>query len=84
LSLERDHVLLIPGFFDDALRVSEPVAVAHIDADWHDSVMKCLRRIGPDLVAGGRFVTDDYHSYSGCRLSISFLLTIRPVPAREA
>ncbi len=78
LSLERDHVLLIPGFFDDTLRVTEPVAVAHIDADWHDSVMTCLRRIGPHLAPGGRFVIDDYYSYSGCRQAVDRFLANSP------
>ena len=78
LSLERDHVSLIPGFFDDTLRVSEPVAVAHIDADWHDSVMTCLRRIGPHLVPGGRLVIDDYYSYSGCRQAVDRFLADNP------
>jgi hypothetical protein len=78
LSLERDHVSLIPGFFDDTLRISEPVAVAHIDADWHDSVMTCLRRIGPHLVPGGRLVIDDYYSYSGCRQAVDRFLADNP------
>jgi O-methyltransferase len=78
VSLERDHVSLIAGFFDDTLRVSEPVAVAHIDADWYDSVMTCLRRIGPYLAPGGRFVIDDYYSYSGCRHAVDQYLADNP------
>jgi hypothetical protein len=29
------------------LKPVEPVAHAHIDCDWHDSVMVCLERVGP-------------------------------------
>ncbi len=78
LNFERDHVSLIPGGFDDTLHVSEPVAVAHIDADWHDSVMICLRRIGPHLALGGRFIIDDYYSYSGCRHAVDRYLADNP------
>lgn len=66
----RDHVCLCPGLFEDTLRIDEPVALAHIDCDWYESVMLCLERITPHLVAGGALVIDDYRDWSGCKRAV--------------
>ena len=34
------------GYFEDTRDLDEPVALAHIDCDWHDPVAFCLERIG--------------------------------------
>ena len=60
-------VTLVPGFFEETLHLDEPVALAHVDCDWYDSVRVSLERIVPHLVTGGRVVVDDYWTYSGCR-----------------
>ncbi len=69
-----DDVTLVPGFFEDTLRLDEPVALAHIDCDWYDSVTVSLERIAPHLVRGGRMVIDDYWTYSGCRDAVDDFL----------
>jgi len=63
----QQDVQLVPGFFADSLQPTGPVSIAHIDADWYDSVMTCFERIAPVLSVGGRFVLDDYDQWSGCR-----------------
>ena len=68
--LERHRVQLIQGLFEETLKIDSPVAVAHLDCDWYESVMTCLRAIEPHLVPGGRFVIDDYYYYSGCRRAV--------------
>jgi asparagine synthase (glutamine-hydrolysing) len=67
---ERHHVRLIEGLFENTLRVDGPVAFAHIDGDWYDSVSCCLARIGPWLMPGGVLVIDDYDAWSGCRRAV--------------
>ena len=67
LPLEANNIHLVKGFFEDTLSVNEPVAFAHLDGDWYESVMTCLRRIEPHLVRGGVLVIDDYDDWSGCR-----------------
>lgn len=47
-----------------------PIAVAHLDCDWYESLMTCLREIEPQLVVGGRFVIDDYYNWSGCTRAV--------------
>jgi asparagine synthase (glutamine-hydrolysing) len=74
VELERDRVALVPGLFQDTMAIDEPVAFAHIDCDWYDSVRTCIDRIGPRLAAGGMMVFDDYGSYSGCRRAVDELL----------
>ncbi|MFD3162637.1 TylF/MycF/NovP-related O-methyltransferase [Herpetosiphon sp. NSE202] len=68
--IEQHHVHLVKGLYEDSLQIDQPVAFAHIDCDWYDSVMVCLERIVPHLVQGGILVIDDYTSWSGCRHAI--------------
>ena len=70
LSPEEHNVHFTQGLYGDTLHPSGPIAFAHIDCDWYDSVMTCLLRIVPLLAPGGRMVIDDYFSYSGCRAAV--------------
>ncbi len=67
---DRCHVRLIDGLFENRLRIDGPVACAHIDGDWYESVSCCLARIEPWLVRGGVLVIDDYEAWSGCRRAV--------------
>ena len=67
---ESHNVHLIKGLFEDTMTVSEPVALAHIDGDWYDSVMTCLHRIEPKLTTNGALIIDDYDAWSGCRRAV--------------
>jgi asparagine synthase (glutamine-hydrolysing) len=64
------NVHLVKGLYEDTLEVNEPVALAHLDCDWYDSVITCLERIEPRLVPGGVLVIDDYYGWSGARKAI--------------
>lgn len=68
--IEQHQVRLVKGLYEDSLQIDQPVALAHIDCDWYDSVMVCLERIVPHLVQGGILVIDDYDSWSGCRQAV--------------
>ena len=70
LDLQEDRIELVEGLFQDTLQVDGPVALAHIDADWYDSVRTCLERIEPHLSPGGVLVIDDYDHWSGCRKAV--------------
>lgn len=70
LDLEARRVELIQGLFQDTLLLEEPVALAHIDADWYESVRTCVERIEPRLSRGGVLVIDDYDHWSGCRRAV--------------
>ncbi len=67
---EGGTIRLVPGLFEDTLHPEEPVALAHIDCDWYDSVRVCIERIAPRLAPGGVIIFDDYSSYSGCRRAV--------------
>ena len=66
----ENNIHLVKGLFQDTLRVDEPVALAHIDGDWYESVRTCLQRIEPHLVRNGVLVIDDYDDWSGCRKAV--------------
>lgn len=68
--VDENSVQLVQGLFEDTLQVDQPVALAHIDCDWYQSVKVCLERIAPHVVIGGRLVIDDYFAWSGCRKAV--------------
>lgn len=70
LDPDGGNIRCIPGLFEDTLYPAGPVALAHIDCDWYDSVRVCIERIVPQLAPGGIIIFDDYSSYSGCRRAV--------------
>lgn len=75
VSEDDDRVIFHIGLFQDTLYPDGPVAFAHVDGDWYDSVKTCLDRISPFLSPGGIIVFDDYSSYSGCRKAVDEFLS---------
>jgi hypothetical protein len=75
---ESNHVEFIKGYYEDSMHIDYPVALAHLDCDWYDSVMTCLHQIEPRLVPGGRLVIDDYDQWSGCARAIDEYFDGRP------
>ncbi len=67
---QANQLHFVQGLYQDTLRPEQPVALAHIDCDWYDSVLTCLQRIEPHLVEGGVLVIDDYYDWSGCRAAV--------------
>jgi len=63
-------VEFIKGLYEDTLMVDEPVAFAHIDCDWYDSVKLCIDRLADRMSPGGIMLFDDYNSFSGCRKAV--------------
>lgn len=70
VSVEANNVHLVRGLFQETLHVNDPVALAHVDGDWFESVMTCLQRIEPHLTEDGVIVIDDYDDWSGCRKAV--------------
>jgi asparagine synthase (glutamine-hydrolysing) len=67
IDCEKQRVSLVKGLVQDTLKITQPVAFAHIDVDWYEPVKTCLRRVFPNLSAGGSIVLDDYYCWGGCR-----------------
>jgi hypothetical protein len=67
---EGGTVRCVPGLFEHTLHPGGPVAFAHIDCDWYDSVRVCIERLEGHLVPGGIITFDDYSSYAGCRAAV--------------
>lgn len=72
--LDRDHISLVQGRFEETMNIDRAVALAHLDCDWYRSVMTCLRALDPWMVSGGRFIVDDYDDWSGCRKAVDDFL----------
>lgn len=65
--IEEYNIELVKGLFEDTMELKQPIALAHIDCDWYESVMTSLHKIVPNLSVGGRIIMDDYYSWSGSR-----------------
>ncbi|HHX08708.1 MAG TPA: asparagine synthase [Chloroflexi bacterium] len=74
IDLIENHTHLIKGLFQETLIINQPVAFAHIDSDWYESVKFCLNQIMPNLQVNGRVVIDDYDHWSGCKLAVDEFL----------
>ena len=70
LKPEDNQIILNKGLFQNTLNIDEPVALAHLDCDWYDSVMVCLQQIEPHLSMGGKLIVDDYNYWSGCKKAV--------------
>lgn len=64
------NVTFVQGLYQDTMTSTAPVAFAHIDCDWYDSVQTCLGSIVPRLSPGGTIIVDDYLDWSGCRKAV--------------
>jgi hypothetical protein len=78
LNLSANSIELNPGLFENTLKPTGSIALAHIDCDWYDSVRICIDRIIPWLSPGGIMIFDDYSSYSGCRTAVDEMLNANP------
>ncbi len=70
LEPKSNAISFVRGLYEDTLHITEPVAFAHIDCDWYDSVLISLQRIEPRLVNGGTLVIDDYFVWAGTRRAV--------------
>lgn len=66
----ENEIELIEGLFEEKMVINEPVAFAHVDCDWYDSVSYCCEQIVPHLAIGAVIVFDDYFVYSGCKKAV--------------
>ena len=78
LPCEANNITLVAGLFQDTIDPAGPVALAHVDGDWYESVKVCLDRIWPALSSGGVIVVDDYDAWSGCRSAVDEFLERTP------
>jgi predicted O-methyltransferase YrrM len=74
----EENISFVRGLYQNTLRVDEPVAFAHIDCDWYDSVVTCIERIADKMSLGGLMLFDDYHSFEGCRRAVDNWLKSDP------
>jgi O-methyltransferase len=68
LSFPAERLFLHAGWFHETFpKVHVPqIALLHIDADWYDSVMLCLRTFYDAVAPTGFVVLDDYGRWEGC------------------
>jgi O-methyltransferase len=78
LDVDGTRIALHAGVFEDTLEVSRPVALAHVDCDWYESVRVCLERVGPKLSVGGYVIVDDYNDFAGCARAVDEYLVSHP------
>lgn len=82
----QDHVELVKGWFDETLPATKarlgPIALLRIDADWYDSVTRCLEELVPQVAPGGIVILDDYWAWDGCTRATHDYLSRHGLPYR--
>jgi asparagine synthase (glutamine-hydrolysing) len=71
-------VTLHQGRFEETLHPQAPVALAHVDCEWHDAVALCLARLEPWLSPGAIVVVDDYFAFAGVRSATDAFVAAHP------
>lgn len=71
LSLEENNIYIHRGLFQDVLKITKPVAMAHIDSDWYDSIYTSLERIIPKLSRNGIVLIDDFYDWKGAKKAVN-------------
>jgi O-methyltransferase len=56
-----------------------PIALLHLDGDWHDSTRICLEHLYDQVVPGGLVTIDDYGAYDGCRCATDAFFSSRGI-----
>lgn len=69
VTVDGQAVALVPGLFEDTVpgHLPERIALAHVDCDWFDPVLRCLHGVAPRMQPGAAVVLDDYSDWEGCR-----------------
>jgi O-methyltransferase len=77
---------IVPGWFKDSLPIYRdkigPIALLHIDGDYHESVTDCLENLYDNVSSGGYVVLDDYGFWEGCRKALHEFLERRSINPR--
>jgi O-methyltransferase len=79
---ERLHIHA--GWFHETLSQAQlpQIALLHIDADWYDSVLLCLRACYDAVAPAGFVVLDDYGRWEGCTRATNDFLRERGLEGR--
>ena len=48
----------------------QQIAVLHLDSDWYEPTLTCLKYLWPRVAPGGRVQFDDYGTWEGCRKAV--------------
>lgn len=80
INCQEQSVFLIKGLVQETMHLNQAVAFAHIDVDWYEPVMTCLKRVFPHLVVGGSIILDDYYDWGGCKKATDEFL--REIPQK--
>ncbi|HEX4780045.1 MAG TPA: TylF/MycF/NovP-related O-methyltransferase [Usitatibacter sp.] len=67
---EAENIKFVKGLYERTLEIDRPVAFAHIDCDWYDSVKLCIERVAGWVSPGGIMLFDDYNSFQGCKKAV--------------
>ena len=74
----RESVTLHQGHFEETLHPQAPIALAHVDCEWHDAVALCLERLEPWLSPRAIVVLDDYFAFAGVRRATDAFVEAHP------
>jgi O-methyltransferase len=65
----RERCVIRKGWFQETFKeeLPERIALLHVDADWYESAILCLRTFYDRVSDGGVILLDDFGCWEGCR-----------------
>jgi len=79
-----DRAVFVKGKFQDTFSTYDipPIALLHLDCDWYESTMTCLKHLWDRVSVGGIIHIDDYGDWKGCRKAVDEFLESRCITDR--
>jgi O-methyltransferase len=79
LCWSEDCLHIVPGWFHETVETVDPgpIAFLHLDADFYEATLLCLRHFWDQVVPGGIVRIDDYYYWPGCRKATDEFLASR-------
>jgi O-methyltransferase len=78
LEVDGEKISLVEGLYQETIPNLPEMSIAfcHIDCDWYDPVLLCMKYAAPRLSVGGYLVLDDYNDWPGCRKAVDEFLSM--------
>jgi len=78
IDAELANIRFVKGLYQDTLHIDQPIAFAHVDCDWYESVTVCIERLADRMSPRSIMLFDDYQSFEGCRRAVDTWLKADP------
>jgi hypothetical protein len=77
----NNNIHLVKGWFSNSILAHKgdigDIALLHLDCDWYESVMFCLKELYDNIVKDGFIIIDDYGFWKGCKKAVDEFIELK-------